>query len=119
MKPMADMPEIVIRTAEEAFPYVVAEDWGFPGRVRIHATDEPRPAETYSGCKTWRFKNRETQLAFAAARIRELRIEGIDNIYAPYSRIYAECPDRRLSPDSYDNPNRKRVRIPRSVPLEW
>ena len=121
---MADIPDLVIRTPEErrreSFPWGLTET-----RLRLatatvmlyHA--ESFTPENDTEARTWQFKTEESRLVFAAARIRELRRDGVDDIGAPYTEIYNECPDRRLTPDSYENPGRKRVRIPRSAPLEW
>ena len=124
MKLMADAPEIIIRTAEErraeeGFPWALAETRFDSGKVRLFRFDDPLPGDEHSELKTWHFKTAESRLVFAAARILEMRRDGVADIAAPYTQIYEECPDRRLSPDSYENPKRQQVRIPRSVPLEW
>ena len=124
---MTDLPDIIIRTAEEreaerrdeeSFPWGLSEGRLPSGQVMLYLTENSIPDDDHE-TKTQRFKTESARLVFAAARILEMRKEGVANIAAPYPRIYRELSDRRLTADSYDNPNRKRERIPRSVPLEW
>ena len=125
---MSDLPDIIIRTAEEreaerqaeeSFPWELAEARSASGTVMLHLAETFIPDDDYFETQTWRFKTEKAMLMFAAARIRELRQGGVKNIGAPYTQLHNEHPDKRRSPDSYDNPLGKRVRIPRSVPLEW
>ena len=123
---MADIPDLIIRTSEErqedeSFPWGLVEGRLASGRVRIWTVDDPYPVpgDEYIEFKSWRFKTEIAMLVFAADRIRDMRKEGEPDIGAAYSRIYTEFPDRRLSPDSYDNPKCRRVRAEPNIPLVW
>ena len=116
VKTMTRIPDLIIPTADEieakkkeAFPYVLAEDWLNSTRVIMYADEETFPSDFYSEYRTWKFKTKASRLVFAAARIRELRREGVAEISAPFSRIYEICPDTRLSP-AFGHKRR---------PLEW
>lgn len=125
---MAGLPGIIIRTAkereaerqaEENFPLGLSEGRLPSGQVLIYIDRDIIPRDDYTEFKIWRFKTEESRLVFAAARVLELQREGVHDIGAPYARICGELSDRRLTPDSYDNPNRIRIRSKECAPLIW
>lgn len=122
---MADLPDLIIRTTEELrgedpFPLELVEARLGDGSVMMKFAENFTPDDDYIETQTWRFKTEKARLMFAAARIRDLRQDGVAEIVAPYFKIHSEHPDKRRSPDySYDNPLGKPVRIRRSVPLVW
>lgn len=94
---MTDMPDIIIGTAEESFPWALSEVHLASGLVRIYTGERPMPGDDYTEFKTWRFKTEESRWVFIAARILDLRRDGAENINAPWSRIASEFPDKRLT----------------------
>ena len=128
---MDDIPDIIIRTpeerqAEENFPWGLSVRQFNSGHVMIYTGVPPKytgegpiPGDEHSERKSWRFKTEESMLLFAAVRIREMRQDGVAEIGAPYALIYNAHPDRRLSPDSYDNKLRIGKRGKKYPPLVW
>lgn len=120
---MTETPDIIIRTpeelrAEEAFPWKLSERRLDSGTAMLLFGESSSPRGDYIEFKNWRFKTEKSRLMFTAARIRDLRRDGVAYIGAPYNSIYNELSDRRLSSDSYENLNGDRVTIRRD-PLVW
>ena len=108
---MANIPDIIIRTAEEreadkesllSFPYLLAEylqgdfvgpDWYSFVRVGEIHNERDMPGQILN---TWRFRDRESLHLFASMRIRELINEGVDACQDPQQGFdYKRCYDRR------------------------
>lgn len=116
---MADLPDLIIRTAEERraeFPYLLSEaPTSYGVRMReVHNEHEegflpkcPRGKER----KIWRFKEREALHLFAESLVRNYRNTGV-NATRSLSSEHEHCYDSR-------SPWSAPAHIATSVTLEW
>lgn len=117
VKPMADFPDIIIRTPEEragermpVFLYLLAEihEMYF---VRVCEINDER--DLRKGTRAiWKFRDRESLHLFASMRIRELINEGMRGLQHPQQGYeHRHCYDRRTQLEVTSRHN--------SAKLEW
>ena len=101
MKPMADIPDIIIRNAEERkakLPYLLVEV-RFPEGVKIREVVEVKESSPWWKQwgyvdRDWWFADRESLHLFAAALVRNYRREGVRATRNHCSQ-YEHCYDNR------------------------
>ena len=93
---MADIPDIVIRTAEEReAAHICFVELRSGGRVSLVVTADTPMKE--NATKFLVFEDREAALLWAAARTRELSSEGVEVYGGLRVDKLREFPDRRVS----------------------
>lgn len=117
MKPMADLPDIVVTSMEQTYPYVLVESlstdtrWGVFHEVSAEDLGTRERSGPAGELRIWRFRDREALHVFAAARVRACRNEGISAREPIGSRLYGHCYDNITKTSDWA--------ISRSEPLKW
>ena len=93
---MADLPDIIIRTAEERGGRYLLMELPRPEIEHHRAQLLLGQAEQPGATKIWRFPTAEGAVICAGLRARELAVEGVEIAVSPHHELAGKFPDIRI-----------------------